>query len=540
MAVETNPDGAKEELARIELLVTRARTIWLALISFLAFSVLTLVSVRDVDFFSIDSTTQLPILNIAIPTDTFFWSASWIAATLHVYFHLFLLKLWKAIAEAPDEVWGRPLGNLVFPWVVVDWALSKRKDNAVERRPLDLLGTITAGVIVWLATPLALAWFWMRSWPAHDARMSLAIAGGMALTIYTSYRGWLYARSVLGRNASETGDKKPGLLRKSLYDIRDSIRRYYRIVWVSALGLTSLAFTGAHNLPSGTDELLTQIWPTIPLSSANLEEAQIAVRPVDWRDPETAREQFHIEWCRDHGLPLLTCGAYGEGNGQRFREAWCKELGLVECSDWFKMQDQRFEAAWRVERDAYLANVRGPDLRNRDLRNANSSGAFLSGVNLSRARLEGVDLSRAQLEAADLSYARLVGANLSRARLEGADLTGVLLENADLRQALLARANLRHARLLAADLRWAVLRGANLQAAQLEVVELAWAELDEADLRFMLVEGLGLSKAVLEGVDLIQTRLRAVDLTGAKLRSSNLGWGHKPSCSRTSSEFHSS
>jgi hypothetical protein len=47
-------------LERIRDLTTTARTTWLVLIGFLAFIGLTLLSVRDVDFFSVSATTDLP------------------------------------------------------------------------------------------------------------------------------------------------------------------------------------------------------------------------------------------------------------------------------------------------------------------------------------------------------------------------------------------------------------------------------------------------------------------------------------------------
>jgi len=85
-------------LARIEALTTTARTTWLLLLGFLAFIGLTLLSVHDVDFFSVTATTDLPIVDIAIPTDRFFATAAWLAAILHTYLHIFLLKLWDALA----------------------------------------------------------------------------------------------------------------------------------------------------------------------------------------------------------------------------------------------------------------------------------------------------------------------------------------------------------------------------------------------------------------------------------------------------------
>lgn len=162
-------------LSRIEALVGRARAIWLVMLGFLAFITLTLMSVRDIDFFSFASATKLPIVDIEIPTAAFLLAATVLATILHTYFHLFLIKLWDALAEAPPVIDGSKLGDRASPWLVVDWALRRRPDKATTRRPLDRLAALVIGLIVFLATPLALMGFWWRSLSAHDAMFSLVI-----------------------------------------------------------------------------------------------------------------------------------------------------------------------------------------------------------------------------------------------------------------------------------------------------------------------------------------------------------------------------
>jgi hypothetical protein len=173
---------AKEAVERIQQIVANARTIWFALLGFLAFIGLTLVSVRDVDFYSLASTTQLPIVNIAIPTTIFFWSAAWLAALMHTYLHLYLLKLWDALADAPATIGGKPLGDRVFPWPVVDWALRQRPDRPTTPRPMDRLADLVSLVVVWAATPAMLTAFWWFSMATHDVLLTLAIAAALVLS----------------------------------------------------------------------------------------------------------------------------------------------------------------------------------------------------------------------------------------------------------------------------------------------------------------------------------------------------------------------
>jgi len=208
------PTFLDDELAlgRIDAIVANARTIWIAQLGFLAFITVTLLSVRDLDFFSVAAEITLPLVGVAIPTPVFFWTAAWLATVLHVYFHLYLLKLWNALALARPEIDGLPLGERTFPWLVNDWALRHRPERPVARRPMDGLGNIVTALLIWLATPLLLVAFWWRSMPAHDARLTLAIGAAILVSAYASLCGWRRVRQQLksagrSRSANFTGGR---------------------------------------------------------------------------------------------------------------------------------------------------------------------------------------------------------------------------------------------------------------------------------------------------------------------------------------------
>jgi len=78
--------------------------------------------------------------------------------------------------------------------------------------------------------------------------------------------------------------------------------------------------------------------------------------------------------------------------------------------------------------------------KNANLSGADLSGADLYGANLSRADLSGADLYGANLSRADLSGAYLYGAYLYGADLYGADLSGANLSGANLSRADLSGA----------------------------------------------------------------------------------------------------
>jgi hypothetical protein len=416
---------AKEAVERIQQIVANARTIWFALLGFLAFIGLTLVSVRDVDFFSLASTTQLPIVNIAIPTTIFFWSAAWLAALMHTYLHLYLLKLWDAVADAPATIGGKPLGDRVFPWLVVEWALRERPDRPTTPRPMDRLADLVSLVVVWAATPAMLTAFWWFSMAAHNARLTVPIAAALVLSVFATANGFRHAVARLNK-PSPRGEEGTGGVPPWPRRWRDVGGALAAIVLVVSLVRTEVDIGFLH-------------WSS--LADIGLANDQVAQRPANWRDRDVAVRQFRIGWCRDQGLTAQACPPLDQPERIAARARWCTEKDTEDgCDERFGTLAADFDRDWAIERRAYLDTIPGPDLNGRDLRGASANGAFLAGINLREARLEGADLRAAHLEGADLSEAGLEGANLSEARLEEANLSGAGLEGADLRGARLPSA----------------------------------------------------------------------------------------------------
>jgi hypothetical protein len=440
-------DG-KLALERIDAISRDARTTWFLLLTYSVFVGVTLLGVRDLDFFSIESRTTLPVLNIAIPTATFFWAAPWLGAVLHIYFHIYLLKLWDAIASAPRSIDGVKLGDRIFVWLVNDWALRQRSDRPTTPRPMDRLGDLVSAIVVWLMVPLVITWSWWRSMSAHDAFLTLAIGGALAVSLYASLKGWRRAHERL--REPDPNPRSPSAIEPLPTRWRKSVAAFGIAVAVVSMARTQIdVIVGVGTLR----------WSS--LAPIDLAGAEVVVKPDDWVSRDTAERRFRITWCRDRQIPADACERPTEPYHKAAREAWCGGPRSIEdCAAAFRRLDVAFDQEWQEQRLEYLANLTKPDLAGRDLRGANAVGAFLAGIDLREARLEGASLTGARLEGADLEGARLEGANLEGADLGGAWLWHARLEGANLRKARLERAFLHEARLDGANFDWADLSGA--------------------------------------------------------------------------------
>ncbi|MEL6197359.1 MAG: hypothetical protein AAFT19_05905, partial [Pseudomonadota bacterium] len=106
---------AEAEIAHIREISQNARTTWFGLLALLAFIGVTLMAHEDAHFFARDVETQLPLVNISVPTVAFFIGAPLLLTAVYAYLHLYLVVLWDALARAQDEVDGVALVDRIYP-----------------------------------------------------------------------------------------------------------------------------------------------------------------------------------------------------------------------------------------------------------------------------------------------------------------------------------------------------------------------------------------------------------------------------------------
>ncbi|MGP9822400.1 pentapeptide repeat-containing protein [Salinarimonas sp. NSM] len=545
-------------LARIEEIARNARTAWFGLLAYLAFVGVTLLGVRDIDFYSLEASTTLPLVNVAIPTTLFFLTAPWLGAALHVYLHLYLLKLWDALAEARERVDGLPLGDRVFPWLVIDWALLRRKDKdrATTKRPMAWLANLVTVVLVWLAAPLMLTWAWWRSMPAREELLTLFIAVPLVFSIYAGRKSWRRARRRLkagrmppppvsrGRTwSARCGFVVIGSLLASVSWLRTeggfdwwANRAIDR--WEATFGPIFEDGPGPHGFTIGAQEM-QELWVAdrvvtldhlswrdgdgrvlwTPLAPVDLVGADLAQRPLTWVSSDTGERRFRLAWCRDRELHLIICERIRRRNftsseGYKLAIAekaaqlgrWCSSEGRnfsgSACDAYFRDLENALASEWSEGRLTLIADLPKPPLRNSDLRHVWMNSAFLAGVDLSGARLEGANLSGSTLEGAILSRTNLISANLSLTSAEGADFSYSRLDGASLSWARLSAAEFPSAEMVDVSLTGARLNEANLSLARLSGSDLLYADLGGANLSFAALDDAVMLFTRLDGASL--------------------------------------
>lgn len=476
----------QDHLDRIDALTRNARNTWFGLLGALVFVGITLMSVEHIDFYGTDRATQLPLVNVEVPTRYFFAAAPILIAAIYGYFHLYLIRLWDVLGAAPARIGGARLGDAITPWLVTDAALFlrryQRRDNCTKERTLEGTVMLLNLLLAWTFGLFILLLIWIVSMPARTFWLTGLAGASLAVA------------SVVGASSAIMM-----LIRMT------GIGGVSRYLWFgNVLQFASLAaslgilLALSWNWTSGQSD---RLW------AVSLVDEAIVQRPPGWLSYDVARDEF--------------------------RDGWCRRKGITNCTD-LNSADEAFENDWQARRQAAIVDIRRPDWHKQgrakpDLRRADLDYAFMVGLNLSGAAMHEADLSSANLEGAQLSGtklawaqlggARLQGAMMERANLSQAFLNGADLQNAVLREAQMPEAGFERAQLSGVDLSDAQLPRGNLREAQISRASLLRANLNNADLGLVDLTGSDLSvvkmrNATLSGADLTHARMNGADFTG--------------------------
>ncbi len=520
-------DSVDTDIQRINELSQMGRSVWISMLLYLAFIFVTILGMDDADLLVSSRRTDLPIAGIGIPTTWFLALSPVVGASLYVYLHQYLLKLWDAIHDAPATVNGRPLGDCVNPWLVTELGTKLKGEEATRRRPLGLLTRFVTRLLVWYAGGLVLLLFWIRSLPLQNMAISILCLICLFVTLYAGMVSSAAARrTLLGRFG--------WLLRGT--------RLLFAVGLVASL--TGITFFDVIVDPAEESATLAEALPGNgpnvgeKVHRINVPDEELVPLPPEWRSHAVARKAFRVSWCAREALPMNVCDHYPEPQRPAppqlafERRAWCAEHDLPltagACERVFSEYDARFLSDWYEERTSNLRALPDLVLRDRDLREANASGAGLTGAEFHSVDLRGADFTGANLEGvasypsgtdpenpqanSDMSWADFTSAHMELTRLAGVTMTGAAfngtnLNYADLSSTELSGASFAGAVLVNSDLSGSVLAGANLSGAKLFRAwlfysDLSGAILDLADLREVDIEDTVTEAAIARAADM--------------------------------------
>jgi len=158
-----------EGLKQADRFADNAQKLYLALLGGCAYAVLTIATTTDAKLITNSATSPLPIIQTPVPIAGFFWVAPLLLAGIYFYFHLYLQRLWEALADLPavfpDGVSVDRKGD---PWLLTGLVRRHARRLAAERPAFARLHTVIVVVSAWWAVPATLAMFWGRYLRRHD------------------------------------------------------------------------------------------------------------------------------------------------------------------------------------------------------------------------------------------------------------------------------------------------------------------------------------------------------------------------------------
>lgn len=409
-----------EGLDEVEKISIHARNIFLAVIAGCVYSWLTIATTTDAALLSNFASTPLPIIQTRVPIAGFYLAGPAILLIIYFYLQIYLQRMWEGLAGLPAIFPdGRTVDRWAYPWLLTGFV---RAHSPLLRfgRPAFFWFQFALSVFAaWCLVPLTLAIFWWRYLPRHEwwgttLLAILLVAGtGAGIVFYWRARNTLRGTKVKSHSAWE------GLA--------------VILGFLLAVAITVVISKDAIDNPR--------------YSNADLFEADVSERPVDWKGEKD--DPGLVKGARLKDMDLRYADGFGafmvgaDLRGANLRKARFGAAKLTKAN----MAFANLEGVFLVEANLEEANLLDANLQGADVRDAYLKNVTLREAILQKALLGGADLERADLSDATLEGADLVGANLKRTNLDNTKLRGAILAGRTLRRSTIwLRADLRGAR----------------------------------------------------------------------------------------------
>lgn len=435
--------GNEDRIERIKLVSEATKAIWFTYLAVSAYTVVTILGLSDLDAFSFSGSIELPIISATVDVSAFYISAALLVASIYIYLHVSLEKLWVELGEADAKSDGLELSRKIHPWIVADAALQIRAglrrndEKPIPSTALGAFGIFSSLVLCWVLGPIVLTLLWYYSMPIQLIWLTVTI--GIVLVVASIVCALSFGSMLNHMRLSNPIPKSS----KRKWKAALVLFLLILIILVSILR-TEFDYLSGNSIPPDYSGFLSHPHHWFRPVPANLRNSNVTELREDWTSYDEARNSFFSVWCKRGDTPSCTT---------KLEPIWDTTS---------QFHSSEFKTRWTEQRDNEITRLRKPDLHGRSLRHGELGGAFLVGIDLRNSKLQhanfyGSKLEGANLSGSDLSHSDFRNADLIGARLGGADLT-----NASFTGATLVGVNLVSATLDDADLNLLDLRGSTL------------------------------------------------------------------------------
>jgi uncharacterized protein YjbI with pentapeptide repeats len=172
-------------------LAENSSRVFLVMLGAIAYTFLTIANTKDVQLLTDSGSSQLPVINVQIPIVSFYIVTPILLLGVYIYFHIYLQRLWEAIAKLPAIFPdGMTVDEKTPAWLLTDLPRKYFSRLAQRHLPLATLQSVLSITLAYWLVPLTLAAIWLKflrvqDWPStmfHIAMLCFAVCCGALFT----------------------------------------------------------------------------------------------------------------------------------------------------------------------------------------------------------------------------------------------------------------------------------------------------------------------------------------------------------------------